>query len=168
MAKLKDVTIAIPFASLSSDSELTTEIQIALDNLSLLDSTIDGIYGDKTQNALVRFKRVNKSIGGNTLLLFDIQNLNRALLVGVPNIITNAEATAVYGTRLFPNEIADLNKCLHVFNIKSLEQIRIFLAQTAHESGCLKWMLELASGDAYEGRDDLGNTQPGDGRKFKG
>lgn len=29
-------------------------------------------------------------------------------------------------------------------------------------------MEELASGDAYEGRRDLGNTQPGDGRRFKG
>ena len=27
---------------------------------------------------------------------------------------------------------------------------------------------EFASGDAYEGRLDLGNTQPGDGRRFKG
>ena len=29
-------------------------------------------------------------------------------------------------------------------------------------------MQEIASGAAYEGRRDLGNTQPGDGRKFKG
>jgi hypothetical protein len=29
-------------------------------------------------------------------------------------------------------------------------------------------MLELASGDAYEGRKDLGNTQHGDGPRFKG
>ena len=29
-------------------------------------------------------------------------------------------------------------------------------------------MKELASGDDYEGRKDLGNTQPGDGRKYKG
>ena len=27
---------------------------------------------------------------------------------------------------------------------------------------------ELASGQAYEGRTDLGNTQPGDGKRFKG
>lgn len=27
---------------------------------------------------------------------------------------------------------------------------------------------ELASGEAYEGRADLGNTQPGDGKRFKG
>ena len=27
---------------------------------------------------------------------------------------------------------------------------------------------ELASGEAYEGREDLGNTQPGDGKRYKG
>ena len=29
-------------------------------------------------------------------------------------------------------------------------------------------MEEIASGDAYEGRKDLGNIRPGDGRRFKG
>lgn len=29
-------------------------------------------------------------------------------------------------------------------------------------------MEEYASGEDYEGRDDLGNTQPGDGLRFKG
>ena len=43
-----------------------------------------------------------------------------------------------------------------------------FLAQTAHESGDLQYMEELASGAAYEGRKDLGNAQPGDGPRFKG
>jgi len=43
-----------------------------------------------------------------------------------------------------------------------------FLAQLGHESGALVYAEELASGDAYEGRADLGNTQPGDGRRFKG
>lgn len=43
-----------------------------------------------------------------------------------------------------------------------------FLAQVGHESGELHYTEEIASGDAYEGRLDLGNTQPGDGRKFKG
>lgn len=43
-----------------------------------------------------------------------------------------------------------------------------FLAQLAHESGCLRYAEEIASGEAYEGRADLGNTQPGDGKKFKG
>ncbi len=43
-----------------------------------------------------------------------------------------------------------------------------FLAQVCHESGGFKWMEELDSGQAYEGRKDLGNTVPGDGRLFKG
>ncbi|GAB5362825.1 hypothetical protein AAMO2058_000832100 [Amorphochlora amoebiformis] len=43
-----------------------------------------------------------------------------------------------------------------------------FLAQVLHESGRLKYVKELASGKAYEGRIDLGNTEPGDGPKYKG
>ena len=43
-----------------------------------------------------------------------------------------------------------------------------FLAQIAHESGSFNYVRELASGEAYEGRDDLGNTESGDGRRFKG
>jgi putative chitinase len=43
-----------------------------------------------------------------------------------------------------------------------------FLAQLAHESGELRYMEEIASGAAYEGRKDLGNTQPGDGVRYKG
>lgn len=43
-----------------------------------------------------------------------------------------------------------------------------FLAQVGHESGELRYTEEIASGAAYEGRKDLGNTQPGDGERFKG
>jgi len=43
-----------------------------------------------------------------------------------------------------------------------------FLANILHESGCLKWVRELASGSAYEGRKDLGNVNVGDGKLFKG
>jgi predicted chitinase len=43
-----------------------------------------------------------------------------------------------------------------------------FLAQIGHESGELRFQEELATGAAYEGRTDLGNTEPGHGRRFKG
>lgn len=43
-----------------------------------------------------------------------------------------------------------------------------FLSQLAHESGNFQYMEEIASGSAYEGRKDLGNTQAGDGKRFKG
>jgi predicted chitinase len=44
----------------------------------------------------------------------------------------------------------------------------MFLAQMAHESGNFRYDEEIASGQAYEGRADLGNTQPGDGVRYKG
>lgn len=43
-----------------------------------------------------------------------------------------------------------------------------FLAQIAHETESLLYLQEIASGEAYNGRADLGNTQPGDGPRFKG
>jgi putative chitinase len=47
-------------------------------------------------------------------------------------------------------------------------RIAHFLAQVGHESGDLIYCEEIADGSAYEGRADLGNTQPGDGPRFKG
>lgn len=43
-----------------------------------------------------------------------------------------------------------------------------FLGQLAHESDEFKTVEEYASGKAYEGRKDLGNTQPGWGILYKG
>jgi putative chitinase len=47
-------------------------------------------------------------------------------------------------------------------------RIAHFLAQIGHESEDLRYPEEIASGQAYEGRASLGNTQPGDGVRFKG
>jgi putative chitinase len=48
------------------------------------------------------------------------------------------------------------------------QRIAAFLAQIGHESGGLRYTVELASGQAYEWRKDLGNVNLGDGVKFKG
>ena len=42
------------------------------------------------------------------------------------------------------------------------------LGQIEHESSGFKHMEEIASGQAYEWRTDLGNVQKGDGKKYKG
>lgn len=52
--------------------------------------------------------------------------------------------------------------------INNVNRIAMWMAQIGHESGGLRWMEEIASGEAYNGRHDLGNTQPGDGPRFKG
>jgi putative chitinase len=61
-----------------------------------------------------------------------------------------------------------LNNAMKHYQINTPIRIAAFIAQIAHESGSLKYVRELASGEAYEGRKDLGNTQSGDGKKFRG
>jgi uncharacterized protein (TIGR02594 family) len=61
-----------------------------------------------------------------------------------------------------------LNKTMQNYEINTPLRQAHFIAQLAHESGSFRYSEEIASGSAYEGRRDLGNTQPGDGRKFKG
>lgn len=54
------------------------------------------------------------------------------------------------------------------FEINSDLRRSHFLAQTCHESDGFCTTVEYASGQAYEGRTDLGNSQPGDGVRYKG
>lgn len=61
-----------------------------------------------------------------------------------------------------------LNEAMDNSEINSNVRICAFLAQLMHESGEFKYMEEIADGSAYEGRKDLGNTQPGDGKRYKG
>ena len=61
-----------------------------------------------------------------------------------------------------------LNAAMDEFEINTPARQAAFLAQIAHESGSLRYVKEIASGAAYEGRKDLGNTQEGDGMRFKG
>jgi predicted chitinase len=65
-----------------------------------------------------------------------------------------------------------LTAAMAKYEINTPLRAAAFLAQLAHESGEFRWMEEIwgstAAQRGYEGRKDLGNTQPGDGRRFKG
>lgn len=54
------------------------------------------------------------------------------------------------------------------FQVDSWLRVCHFVAQCALESDHFNTLTEYASGAAYEGRRDLGNTLPGDGVRFKG
>jgi len=69
----------------------------------------------------------------------------------------------------FLPDLADaMNEFLPKYEIDSRLRVCHFLAQGLEETDGLHTLEEYASGQAYEGRRDLGNTQPGDGRRFKG
>lgn len=61
-----------------------------------------------------------------------------------------------------------LNAAMEEFEINTAARRTMFLAQLAHESGGFRYVREIASGEAYEGRADLGNVQAGDGVRYKG
>jgi putative chitinase len=58
------------------------------------------------------------------------------------------------------------------FEINTPLRQAAFLAQVGHESGGLHWLVELwgptPAQSRYEGRADLGNTEPGDGYNYRG
>ena len=69
---------------------------------------------------------------------------------------------------------AELNAALFKYHIDSGPRVRHFVAQIAHESWRGQFVEEIwgrppsAAQARYEGRLDLGNTQAGDGFKFRG
>ncbi len=79
-----------------------------------------------------------------------------------------ADIMQVVITNLPLSLVDELNSALDIFGITQPENISYFLGQCGAESEGLQWPLELASGEAYEFRSDLGNNQKNDGMKFKG
>ena len=60
------------------------------------------------------------------------------------------------------------NKYSDKYGVNTFLRIAHFLAQAAEETAGMRTLVEYATGDEYEGRQDLGNVNPGDGRRYKG
>lgn len=79
------------------------------------------------------------------------------LIKWAPNSIKVAEVVSIF-----------FNKYADHYHVNTSLRKAAFLSQVMHESGSFKYLREIASGRAYEGRKDLGNIYPGDGVKFRG
>jgi len=91
---------------------------------------------------------------------------------GVPGPRTMAALCAYMARGKWPERTLAIGRGLAEYaeEYGLLRPLRLahFMGQLSHESGRFAYMEEIASGAAYEGRRDLGNTQPGDGRRYKG
>ena len=85
--------------------------------------------------------------------------------------LTSQVLSKIYGIKVTPKieeYVKYFNDLMPKYNINTIDEQRHFLSQVGHESGRLVYVEEIASGKAYEGRKDLGNTNPGDGVRYKG
>ena len=78
--------------------------------------------------------------------------------------------SGVFGTSLSQPQVDRMEAILTRLDAKRIElaQAAYILGTAYHESDRFRTMEEYASGAAYEGRKTLGNTQPGDGARFRG
>jgi predicted chitinase len=131
----------------------------------------DGAFGQKTLDAIMAFQRSamgqsepdgRVDANGTTLL---------SLCESLPEALEPAWLSLLY-LRAKDSDVADfsprLKKVMANRHIDTPLRQAHFLAQVGHESGEFRFRAEIANGEAYQGRVDLGNLQPGDGRKFKG
>ncbi len=84
--------------------------------------------------------------------------------------ITDAHVKQVskHATSTIIKGIVSNQKAIEAGGIDTPLRLCHFMAQLAHESAHFTVTREFASGAAYEGRKDLGNTQQGDGVRFRG
>jgi putative chitinase len=81
---------------------------------------------------------------------------------------TFSGARAASQAKIIAEAGAVLAATLESYDITSRLRIAHFLGQTCEESAGYRTTEEFASGKEYEGRTDLGNTQKGDGPRYKG
>lgn len=64
--------------------------------------------------------------------------------------------------------VGPLNEAMRQGGMNTPQRQAAFISQVAVESDNFNSFVEYADGSEYEGRTDLGNTQPGDGPRYKG
>lgn len=162
-------TETVPEPAISVDPPQTPieESQTPPESEQLIEEDTEFINEERTAqtDTTLNERKVSPSTVG------DVQDPKNTNNISGNTLITAEQLSAILGSSPrvpVSSLIGPLNKTLITYNINNNLRISHFLAQVLHESGRFGWFTELATGKAYEGREDLGNTQPGDGVKFKG
>jgi len=131
----------------------------------------DGAIGQKTFKALAAFGR---AVLDPAAILDRVDVGSAALAALAAGLPAEFSAAKLHGVMVnarrdrIASFFAPVRDVMIKYQIDSPLRQAHFLAQVGHESAELLYVEEIANGDAYEGRLDLGNTEPGDGRRFKG
>jgi putative chitinase len=126
---------------------------------------INWIVGTKQMNNLNNSATIITDLGQERSNGKHAQNIKTMMMITEPQLKQIYPfSTSINRAKYLPY----LNKYMPEYEITSLIRIWSYMAQIGHESGQLNYSEEIASGKAYEGRKDLGNTEPGDGIRFKG
>jgi predicted chitinase len=131
----------------------------------------DGIFGSKTLGAIQSFQTAIFGEQSEESKVTPRDQTLMALCRALPTTVDTDFLGLLYLAADEANieEFVDsINACMNHYEINTPLLQAHFLAQIGHESGELRFRKEIASGRAYEGRRDLGNTEPGDGPLFKG
>lgn len=135
------------------------------------DLSIDGRIGNKTITTIKTFQKYIVGLAsadgrvdpnGKTL-----KTLKQQLTKGLSEDALLA-IMANGNTQTIKNYLNIFNGLYRKYDINTPLRQAHFLAQVGHESASFLYTEEIASGSKYEGRKDLGNTQKGDGVRFKG
>jgi putative chitinase len=132
---------------------------------------MDGRIGRDTIGTIERFETAVMKLPESDGMLVPGDATMRALLEGLPEGPTK-EKLQVVMPRAKPARLdlcyPGLVKAMLKYEINTPLRAAHFVAQIGHETASFLYMEEIADGSGYEGRADLGNTQPGDGMRFKG
>jgi predicted chitinase len=160
------------------------------------DAKIDGLFGSVTEAAVEQFQRMrpadrSRFVTGGLQVTGKVDRNTWAELLkvkpeeitivtrepniwemppdfsSVDNILDRVQCPSAIRPFAQKNLPLVLNQCLDN-GVSDRGQIAYVFATAEHESHFGRLMMELADGSDYEGLKVLGNTEPGDGPRFKG
>ncbi len=171
---LSQMNGAVPSAQWSQ--ELTTAVQRALAELYIVNpyDDVDGQIGPRTRRAWKFFKQATNQANPDTIEGGSADRLMQALdnpagCIGQLQVNLQPDFEFRRSHRQ-TNREKSAQAIITAAKAQQLTkaQIAYILATAEHESDSFNTLEEYSSGAQYEGRHDLGNTQSGDGTRFKG